>query len=434
MVGLNHELSRELLWREFPAVARRDAVPPVLGRPRPARRARGAARHPADLGVGRHAAGRAPARRRRPARAARARRAAAPLPDDDDLRRARDGRPARSTPRRGWRRCSAARSRRTSCSSASRSARRPRWASIRPGPAGTSSSRSTRASRASGSTSVAATDASRNADALAWAHVPLTPSGHADVLQPLLRRRQAAGELGTRRGRHGFAHVPAAVPGRDARVAADSRGAAAMTDLAAIAAARVAAQAAEADALALADRLVAAKADRRRLRADLAQLPGALGAHAAGARRRAGARDRRARRRATAAASRLADAAGASRRPPRTQASSRRRSAERARRSCWPSCMSDRRDLAAVAPAAQLAQLRAAITRLRHAAAAGSTRATAAARAVAAAAAQERTHGRRAHRGAERECRRSPPASPRCGPRSTTRTGDAPRSRRCPAS
>ena len=43
-----------------------------------------------------------------------------------------------------------------------------------------------------------------------------------------------------------------------------------MTDLAAIAAARAAGLAAEADALALADRLVAAKADRARLRADVA--------------------------------------------------------------------------------------------------------------------------------------------------------------------
>src|SRR5512143_2226981 len=46
-----------------------------------------------------------------------------------------------------------------------------------------------------------------------------------------------------------------------------------MTDLAAIAAARATGLATEADALALADRLVAAKADRSRLRADLAQLP-----------------------------------------------------------------------------------------------------------------------------------------------------------------
>ena len=44
MAGLNHELSRELLWREFPADARRDGVPPVLGRQRPARRPRGARR------------------------------------------------------------------------------------------------------------------------------------------------------------------------------------------------------------------------------------------------------------------------------------------------------------------------------------------------------------------------------------------------------
>jgi len=51
-----------------------------------------------------------------------------------------------------------------------------------------------------------------------------------------------------------------------------------MTDLAAIAAARATGLAAEADALTLADRLVAAKADRARLRADLAQLPGRIAA------------------------------------------------------------------------------------------------------------------------------------------------------------
>ena len=51
-----------------------------------------------------------------------------------------------------------------------------------------------------------------------------------------------------------------------------------MTDLAAIAAARATGLAAEAAALALADRLVAAKADRARLRADLAQLPGRIAA------------------------------------------------------------------------------------------------------------------------------------------------------------
>jgi hypothetical protein len=53
-----------------------------------------------------------------------------------------------------------------------------------------------------------------------------------------------------------------------------------MTDLAAIAAARATGLAAEADALTLADRLVAAKADRARLRADLAQLPGRIAAFA----------------------------------------------------------------------------------------------------------------------------------------------------------
>ncbi|MCX5065997.1 hypothetical protein OOJ91_08885 [Micromonospora lupini] len=51
-----------------------------------------------------------------------------------------------------------------------------------------------------------------------------------------------------------------------------------MTDLAAIAAARATGRAAEADALTLADQLVAAKADRARLRGDLAQLPGRVAA------------------------------------------------------------------------------------------------------------------------------------------------------------
>lgn len=49
-----------------------------------------------------------------------------------------------------------------------------------------------------------------------------------------------------------------------------------MTDLAAIAGARSRGEAAEAEALVLADRLVAAKADRARVRADLAQLPGRI--------------------------------------------------------------------------------------------------------------------------------------------------------------
>ena len=49
-----------------------------------------------------------------------------------------------------------------------------------------------------------------------------------------------------------------------------------MADLAAIATARESGRAAEATALVQADRLVAAKADRARLRADLAQLPGRI--------------------------------------------------------------------------------------------------------------------------------------------------------------
>ncbi|MBE2315697.1 hypothetical protein DVA67_006905 [Solirubrobacter sp. CPCC 204708] len=49
-----------------------------------------------------------------------------------------------------------------------------------------------------------------------------------------------------------------------------------MTDLAAIATARAKGQSAEAEALVLADKLVAAKADRRQLRKDLAELPGRI--------------------------------------------------------------------------------------------------------------------------------------------------------------
>ena len=52
-----------------------------------------------------------------------------------------------------------------------------------------------------------------------------------------------------------------------------------MIDRNAIAAARVAAQAVEAEARALADQLIAAKADRRRLRRDLVLLPERLAGH-----------------------------------------------------------------------------------------------------------------------------------------------------------
>src|SRR5262249_38721219 len=99
------------------------------------------------------------------------------------------------------------------------------------------------------------------------------------------RREQAAavghdwpaGPVGQERGQHRVADLPAAVPDRHARVSPD-RPERRMTDLAAIAAARTGGLAAEADALALADRLVAAKADRARVRADLAQLPGRIAA------------------------------------------------------------------------------------------------------------------------------------------------------------
>ena len=150
MAGLNHELSRELLWREFPAALAGTAFRQfwdVSGQP-------GDAESLADIPPIAEWAG-APlggstARRRRPARPARARRAAAPLPDDDDLRRARNG-GGRWTRRRGWRRCSAPRSPPDIVLVGFALSEEARG-SIRPGPAGTSSSSSTRASRASGST------------------------------------------------------------------------------------------------------------------------------------------------------------------------------------------------------------------------------------------------------------------------------------------
>ena len=115
-----------------PRAQPRAAVARVPGRARPARRSASSgtsAASPATRGAGDIPPlsewGEAPLGTHlrggdRPARAARPRRAAAPLPDDHDLRRRARRPTARSTRRPGWRRCSAARSRRTSCSSASR--------------------------------------------------------------------------------------------------------------------------------------------------------------------------------------------------------------------------------------------------------------------------------------------------------------------------
>ena len=121
MVGLNHEMSRELLWREFPADSHRHAVPPVLGRSRPARRARDARDIPPIADWGGTALGTTPARSTRAASsccscaanccAATRRRRSTPRPRRPT---------ARSTRRRAWRRCSAASSHPTWCSSASR--------------------------------------------------------------------------------------------------------------------------------------------------------------------------------------------------------------------------------------------------------------------------------------------------------------------------
>jgi len=160
-----------------------------------------------------------------------------------------------------------------------------------------------------------------------------------------------------------------------------------MIDRNAIAAARVAAQAVEAEARALADQLVAAKADRRRLRRDLVLLPERLAGHqqTLGA---AQARLTAAQQAHDAAASHLADA--------QAQAAS----AEDQASSLDDQLTSTQELLAELMseggpggrpPAAQLAQLRAAITRLRTQQQQARLRAAAAARAVASAAAQERT-------------------------------------------
>ena len=85
-----------------------------------------------------------------------------------------------------------------------------------------------------------------------------------------------------------------------------------MIDRGAIAAARVAAQAVEAEARELADRLVAAKADRRRLRRDLVLLPERLAGHQQTL-EAAQARLTAARQAHDAAASRPGGCAGASR-------------------------------------------------------------------------------------------------------------------------
>ena len=87
MVGLNHELASELLWREFPSDTRGDLLPQLLGharhrrrRCRSCRRSASGARRPAlgeNFGAG------------RARRAADPRRAAAPLPRRADLRASR---------------------------------------------------------------------------------------------------------------------------------------------------------------------------------------------------------------------------------------------------------------------------------------------------------------------------------------------------------
>ena len=218
MAGLNHELSRELLWREFPASLAGTAFRQfwdVSGQP-------GDPEALADIPPisewGERAAGRAPARRRRPARAARPRRAAAPLPDDHDLRRPRDGRrrarrddPAGAdVPRRAraGHRVRGLRAQRGE-RAGDRSGRAGLVLRLRgvPGRAALRVRRGRRRRRPE--------DGGRARLGARAAH-GLRPRRR---LQAAVRRRQPAGGLGPQRGRHGIADVPAAVPRGDARVA-----------------------------------------------------------------------------------------------------------------------------------------------------------------------------------------------------------------------
>lgn len=162
-----------------------------------------------------------------------------------------------------------------------------------------------------------------------------------------------------------------------------------MIDRAAITAARLAAQNVEAEARELADRLVAAKADRRRLRRDLVLLPERLAGHERSL-EAAEVRLAAARRAHDAAAGRLADA--------QEQASAAEAEATSvddqlsSTQDLLDELMSEGEPGGRPSPA-QLAALRAAIARLRTQQQQARQRAGAAARAIAAAAAQERAAG-----------------------------------------
>ena len=263
MAGLNHELSRELLWREFPAALDRHRVPPVLGRQRPARRPRDARRRPAARAVerrrrsGSHLRGgsgqlvllvRGELLRRYPTTTIYAAKARPP--------------PARSTRRRGSRRCSAPRSRPTSCSSASRSARtraldRPRLVlRLRavPGRAALRLRRGRRRPACPKTPGRAGLGARRRSRA------PATPTSPSRSTPPAPTCRRSWGKNAANTASLTF-QQPFRVAMHASRLIVRS---ALMTDLAAIAAARAKGMAAEADALVLADQLVAAKADRAR--------------------------------------------------------------------------------------------------------------------------------------------------------------------------
>ena len=236
MAGLNHELSRELLWREFPAslagtafrqfwdVSGQPGDPETLADIPPIsewddrRSARTCAAAAASSCCSCAASCCAATRRRRSTPPAR-------RP------------PARSTRPPGWRRCSAARSPPDIVFVGFALSEEDALGIDPAGRAGTSSSSSTRASRASASTRSPPPASRRPRTRSPGRTCRSRASGHADVSQAAHRRRQPAGAVGQERGRHGVADLPAAVPRRDARVAPD-REERLMTDLAAIAAAR----------------------------------------------------------------------------------------------------------------------------------------------------------------------------------------------------
>ena len=329
MAGLNHELSRELLWREFPASLDRHRVPPVLGRQRPARRPGALADIPplsewASAPLGRHLRGgagqlvllvRGELLRRYPTTTIYAARATAAGALDPATRLAPMFRGALA-PDIVLRRLRAQRGERAGDRSG-----RPGLVLRLRGVPGRAALRVRRGRRAPASRR----RRTRSPGRTCRSRPPATPTSPSrspppPTLQGVWGKNAAGTASLTFQQPFRVAH---------ARVAAD-REERRMTDLAAIAAARAKGQAAEADALALADRLVAAKADRARAaRRPRASCPARITALQQARRRGAGARGRGDAGRATRWPRRRAPPT-----PPRTAAEAAAAAAERdARRS-----------------------------------------------------------------------------------------------------